>query len=295
MMPVMIPTRSVRVGSRFLFAAVVISFALSLSGKSNRSNDEEKFSSQSMAAMDKKKELIHQELGTLRAHPWAGEYHYGDGLGVNVHLSLAPKSGFVFTWHGCLGLYDLNYGEVQETDGKIRLIFTHPNDREGFQGIAPELIPILWGRRHYLVPSDGLVEFANEINSGSEPGRNGGSRFLLRAGDESKLVRGLPALPAPYSAYLLNRPIQARISSVTESRLEKSTRTTTVVLDVGSEQGVLEGMEFFLYSPAAVFESARITHVHSSDSEAEIVQFQVDEKVGRPSINWRLSTRMRGN
>jgi hypothetical protein len=61
-----------------------------------------------------------RELKTLKAHAWAGKYHYGDGLGVNVDLSLAPKSGFVFTWHGCLGLYDLNYGGVEEADGRIR-------------------------------------------------------------------------------------------------------------------------------------------------------------------------------
>jgi hypothetical protein len=40
----------------------------------------------------------------------AGQYYYGEG--VNFELSLAPKSGFAFTWNCCLGLYHMNYDDV---------------------------------------------------------------------------------------------------------------------------------------------------------------------------------------
>src|SRR5438477_12939061 len=73
---------------------------------------DERFSEASVAASDMRTKKIQQELGHLKDHNWAGEYYFGDGLGVNVSLALAPESGFVFSWHGCLGLYDLNYGDV---------------------------------------------------------------------------------------------------------------------------------------------------------------------------------------
>jgi hypothetical protein len=249
-----------------------------------------KFSRWAKAGAERKTELINQELENLKNHPWAGKYYYGDGLGVNVNLSLAPKSGFVFMWNGCLGLYDLNYGGVGEADGRIRLVFKYPNDRKGFQGIAPELIPIVWGQRHYLIPADGIIDFANAINAGFEPTTTLRGSFLLRAGDELKAVHGQPNIPSEYSDYLLRHPIKAEISAIKGSRIRDSARITTVVLNVGSARGVKQGMEFHVYSPSTIFESARITSVESSNSEARIVQYEVDEKCRRPSIDWKFST-----
>lgn len=274
----------------FLLAAVIGVLAPNSWGQVASGKVEDKLSEQSQAASERKKKLITQELHTLKDHPWAGDYYYGDGLGVNVRLSLAPKSGFVFTWNGCLGLYDLNYGDVVEMDGKIKLIFKYPNERKGFQGIPPELIPIVWGKRHYLIPADAVVGFANAINAGFEPGRTVGSDFLLRDRDERKAVSGQPNIPVQYSGYILKAPIKAEISAIKGSRLEDSARITTVMLNVGSEQGVKEGMKFYVYSPAAIFESAQITTVESSNSEARIVQDLADEKRGRPSTDWKLST-----
>lgn len=278
-------------GSTFLFAVVIGFVVLSLGGRVVWGKDGKKFSKRSKTALEAKKAVIDQELHALPAHPWAGRYYYGDGLGVNVALSLAPKSGFAFTWNGCLGLYDLNYGDVVEVDGRITLVFKYPNDQKRFQGIAPELIPIAWGERHYLVPADEVVRFANAINAGFEPSGSKSRRFLLREGDELKEVQGKPSLPSSYSEYLLKQPIKAEISSIEKSRLEDDTRITTVTLNVGSAQGVKQGMEFYVYSPENIFEWAQITSVDSSHSEAEVVQRAADEKYnGRPSTDWKLST-----
>ena len=58
------------------------------------------------------------------AWPWSGQYYAGDGVGFNLQFAIAPKAGFVFWRHGCLGgLYDLNYGPFEEKDGCIRLSF----------------------------------------------------------------------------------------------------------------------------------------------------------------------------
>src|SRR4030095_1837931 len=60
---------------------------------------------------------IRAELLNLPKHAWAGDYYRGDGLGVNVSLLIAPEAGFVFTWDGCLGRYDWNYGNVRVVAG----------------------------------------------------------------------------------------------------------------------------------------------------------------------------------
>src|SRR5438128_6024543 len=154
------------------------------------------------------------EVKRLAEHEWAGEYYAGDGLGVNTSLSIAPKSGFVFEWHGCLGLYDRNYGAVVSTNNRLRLSFTFENQQKGFQGIAPELIPVRWGDRRYLVPADDVVGFCNRVNDGSEPRDGAHGFFLLRKDDEKKQVAGSPKVPKEFEPYLLSEPIVAEIVSV---------------------------------------------------------------------------------
>jgi hypothetical protein len=218
---------AIRAASILLSAALVWFLYLNLPTQATRVlafRDWGKFSKKSEAASEAQRKLIEQELKSLHEHPWAGHYYYGDGLGVNVRLDLAPRSGFVFTWHGCLGLYDLNYGKVEETGGRVKLVFRFPNDQKGFQGIASELIPVFWGERHYLIPPDRVVDFTNAINAGFEPRSGLHGRFLLNGGDELKPVRGKPNIPSQYSAYLLEHPIEAEISSVKESRVEDSER-----------------------------------------------------------------------
>jgi len=204
---------------------------------SQERNSEGKLSNSSVASSEAQTRKILREIHNLGNHEWAGQYYYGDGLGVNVELTLAPQGGFVFTWHGCLGLYDLNYGDVAFTQGTVKLLFKYPNDREkGFQGIAPEFVPVHWGQRHYLIPADGMIQFTNAINSGMQPGALGGRswRLLLRRGDEQKKAEGLPDIPSEYLKYILQEPVTAQVSSITETRMENERRVTRVTLNVGA-------------------------------------------------------------
>lgn len=98
------------------------------------------------------------EISQLQGHPWAGKYYFGDGLGVNSHLTIAPKSGFVFEWHGCLGCYDRNWGEVQERDGALHLDFHFPNGQADYSGCAPVLVPLDQDEKRYLVEPSQLDE-----------------------------------------------------------------------------------------------------------------------------------------
>jgi len=253
---------------------------------------DQRFSQASVAASEVQTKEIHQELRHLNDHDWAGEYYFGDGLGVNVSLALAPQSGFVFSWHGCLGLYDLNYGGVAFTDGSVKLLFKYPNKQEGFEGIAPELLPIQWGRRHYLIAVDRIVDFTNAINAGTEPRPSAffGGRFLLRRGDEKKPVSGQPSLPSEFLSYILAEPINARISFVEQSRVEQSRRTTYVRIEVGSIDGLKPGMELYVHSPSRIFDTAVVTDVSEHSARAVIKQVELTDPV--PSTDWELSSKL---
>jgi hypothetical protein len=230
-----------------------------------------KFSKRADANLAARKKQVQQELQLLKVDSWAGHYYYGDGLGVNVELSLAPKSGFAFTWNGSLGLYDMNYGDVVESSGKIRLVPKLPNGHKPFEGIAQEFLPIVWGDRHYLIAADEVVKFANAVNAGFEPREGAWGTLLLRREDVSKSAVGSPSLPLQYSDCLLKHPIDAEIASIKNSQIKESERFTTVVLNVGVLQGVKKGMEFYLYVPAGLYASATVTDVNDTSSEAENV------------------------
>jgi hypothetical protein len=259
---------------------------------------DEKLSAASQAAADAREERIREELAQLKGHEWAGEYYWGDGLGVSVTLLAAPKSGFAYRWHGCLGLYDLNYGGVEATGARLKLRQELPNGREHYVGIDSELISVLWGVRHYLIASDKMRAFVHDVNAGFEPRHEVFGEFLLRRGDERKATRGAPDIPAEYRNLLLAVPIRTRISSVGMSRTqgvsgcESKGHVTPVVLNAGSANGVRPGMEFYPFRPAgARWWSVRVTKVEAGSSVAEVDQCAADAP---PSPKWKLSTRAPG-
>jgi len=86
------------------------------------SQQDENLSDISQAAATARAWQIKAELAQLKTHEWAGEYYEGDGEGENISLLTAPKAGFVFRWQGCLGLYGLNYGSVEATSGRLKLL-----------------------------------------------------------------------------------------------------------------------------------------------------------------------------
>lgn len=236
-----------------------------------------------------REKAIRKELKSAPADDWSGGYYYGDGLGVNVTLVYAPESGFVFTWHGCLGLYDQNYGDVRLDGGRLRLVPRLPNyPSKGFQGISEDFYRVRWGARHYLISSDEMVRFTNAVNAGFEPRKYPHGRFLLKDGDEKKEVSGPPPIPVEYTDYILRTPLDAHIVSVGKSRSNDPFVVHTVVLNVGRVEGVRKGMEFFVIG--CNYGDATVLKVDDHSSEAELSVFQSDEK---PSPGQKLSTRVR--
>jgi len=239
---------------------------------------------------------IPEEIKALGNHPWAGQYYFGDGLGVNVSLILAPQSGYLFEWHGCLGLYDRNYGAATWKKDRLRLSFTFPNERKGFQGIAEEFVPVAWGDRKYLIPVNDIVGFCNRVNDGFEPREGMHGFYLLRDGDEKKDVKGLPSVPEEFRPYLLARPIEAKIISVGQYTTHPSVcdwkfKLTPVTLNCGKNKGLLKGMELHVVEPEDVVESVEVTKVGAETAEATMTQ--IGEEQAGPQIGWKLSTRFR--
>jgi hypothetical protein len=255
--------------------------------------DQAKRSAATEAAAKAQRKAILSEIQKLPDHDWAGEYYAGDGLGVNTTLALAPGAGFVFEWHGCLGLYDRNYGTVTATNGVIRLACAFENQQKGFQGIAPALVPIAWGSRHYLVPATEVIDFCNSVNDGGEPRTDMHGTFFLRTGDEKKAVAGLPQVPAAFRGYLLVKPVEATIIRVGSSTTRPSVadwkfKDTPVTLDAGTNAGLRVGMELVVTEPSNMVESVRISKVTAD--RAEGVMTQIGEEEPGPQMGWRLST-----
>jgi len=139
------------------------------------------------------------------------------------------------------------------------------------------------------------MEFTNAINAGTEPnsvfgGRSG--RFLLRRGDEKKGVSGLPSLSAEYLRNILPVPVETKISSVLQTRTEKSRRITYVALGAGTAEGLKKGMELFVHYPANVYATAAITAVDEHSARAVIEQEEFELRDPAPSVGWRLSTKL---
>jgi hypothetical protein len=191
-------------------------------------------------------------------------------------------------------LYDRNYGTVTVTNNRIRLRFNFENKREGFEGIAPELIPVTWGPRHYLIPADGVVGFCNEINEGREPRTDGHGSYFLRRGDEGKAVTGFPSIPEEYRRYLLTKPIEATITAVGRYTTRPSVadwkfKETPVTIDAGSQQSLRVGMKLFVTKPENIVESVKITRTDETRSEGTMLQ--IGEEEPGPKAGWQLSTR----
>jgi hypothetical protein len=257
---------------------------------------DERHSASADAAAKTRRALILAEVKDLDADDWAGDYYAGDGLGANLSLCLAPRAGFVFEWHGCLGLYDRNYGAVVSKDGRIRLQFTFKNTREGYQGIAAELVPVRWEARRYLVPADDVIGFCNYVNHGSEPRTIAHGFYLLRRGDETRKVAGWPELPPEYRDYLLSKPVEATVLAVGPSTTRPSIaggnyKDTQLTLDAGKQQGLKAGMTLVVTQPDDRFESVRIREVE--DHRAEAIMTQFGEEAPSPKVGWRLSTSSR--
>lgn len=250
-------------------------------------------------AVETRRDAIDHEIARSAGHPWAADYYEGDGLGANIRLSIAPRTGVAATWHGCLGLYGANLGAVfPEQGGALRLDFEQPNAAR-FGGFPDRLVPVQWGARRYLIKPGETTDFVAAIQSGLEPRTQSWGRFLLADGDELKPVSGLPNLPAPDRARIRLRAVGAEILEVGEpQRTEKTDGLCyaryPVRLSVDGD-GLLnpgEKLERLDRSSALTDIAVRDASPGIASGVAEV--FEVDcgkpNQDDTPSIGWRLTT-----
>ena len=192
----------------------------------------------------------------------AGDYYFGDGLGVNCSLKLGPDGRFSFGWRGCLGVYDQNAGAAKVEAGHLILKPERPNVREGFRGTATDFIPVRWGGRLYLIPEGDGREFCNAVNQGTEPRDRVHGRYYLRRDDWEKKVKGRPDLPKAWEPLLLRGPLRGRVIEVQGGDRAR--------VDLGSDGGVWKGMEFWMDAPTTSASS------RSSRSQGDVLG-RVDE------------------
>jgi len=164
----------------------------------------------------------------------AGDYYFGDGLGVNCSLTVTAKGNFRFLWSGCLGTYDQNQGTASLKEGVLHIAPQKPNLRDGFRGTPTDFYPVRWGARMYLIPTNDMVEFCSDFNQGTEPRRGNYGDYYLRRKDGDKPVSGKPSVSEQWTRFLLDRPVRGKITQLIGKQ--------EAWIDKGSADGLLAGM-----------------------------------------------------
>lgn len=236
------------------------------------------------------------------AHPawvreWAGEYFCGDGLGVNVRITLGPEGDIVYTWNGCMGLYDSQIAKVREVrEDRLVLDLEKPADFPNGMGFMDEEIALVrWGERRYLVPMAKMQDFCNAVNDGFErrhagmtaPAR-GESRVSIRGGGWLEPPEGLPEVPAEARQWLLPAPVVASVTSLSNIDVRRETghswaeATADVVIDAGSAQGLKPGMGLLGRTPAPRSSRVDLLDVRENESSGRLTM-TVHDHEGRTS------------
>ncbi|MEQ1895074.1 MAG: hypothetical protein ABL998_21250 [Planctomycetota bacterium] len=257
------------------------------------------------AVLKTRRRAIEAELATLGEHPWAGWYYEGDGLGHNVRLGIAPVAGATYTLSGCLGLYDLNHGEIRSVDARgielYLVIDPRQNDRTWRASLpratmSSRWVPVSWGTERFLIPECQLIAFCNDVNSGGD-----GGNFPRREADGAQheprhRPEGMPALPSAYAPFLLERELEAALEGTREP-LSVGTYAggspekflVTAEIPLGTEQGLLPGMLF--HAPAEKRGEAEVVHVEPGRALLEFRFAKHDEARDIPRDGWRVTTR----
>ena len=225
---------------------------------------------------------------------WAGDYYFGDGLGRNVSMSLAPVSGVAVTWQGCLGTYAADKGRViPQADGSLLLKYEQPNDQESL-GLAEHVLPVAWGDRMYMLSEKELPAFVSAVNLGDEPRKAAQGSFFMREGDERHRVYGMPVLPTAQQSLIREVPLEVGVVSANrlhDNRTDPFVCRYRLELDHGANDGLAVGMKLLAIGGGA---GNRITLEQTTPTRAigTVMLFgdECTEMDRRPSTKTRFTT-----
>lgn len=194
----------------------------------------------------------------------AGEYSYGNGFDMNCTLEISAEGRFLFKLWNCETVVDQSSGRITITDG---LIMLHPDkQRDSWpRGTASVMVPVVWGKRLYLVPQNDIAGFSNQVNRGLEPVSRGGiNSYYLREGDWDRPVEGKPQLPDGWENQLLDEPVTGVIAG-----RDPSNRW---IINLGKYHNIYEGMELSAWaSDRRRFVNLLVTEIGEHTSAVEIV------------------------
>jgi len=162
----------------------------------------------------------------------AGEYYLGDGLGMNVNLSILPDARYSLISSGCTGVHYRELGFVQESKGQYVLSPSGPSE----PSIKRTLVLIGWGQRHYLIPPDEMQELRDAIIEGREPREDAHGRFFIRL--PIAPADGLPDSPPAWADALREGLLLGRVTGVSAVGIAKVGRAT---VSLGAKEGLREG------------------------------------------------------
>lgn len=200
-------------------------------------------------------EAIEAELASGEALPaWAGEYFFGNGLGRNVTLWVAPEAGCAALWTGCMGPYGEAQGTLSLEGSHLRLHLEGDNNPGAFGDFWTEYVPVAWGERAYLVPPEQGLAFADEVRLGLEPREFMHGIVPLRRGDEELEVSGPCAALEELAPVERRGPMTAEVVECLVVRVPGGGGSSDfgrclVRLDRGLEGGYYRGMEVELDLP----------------------------------------------
>jgi hypothetical protein len=180
--------------------------------------------------------LLRDEVAELAGkHPWAGHYKSVDVDTADEFL-VAPTHGWVRLRHGIGAPRFVGAGSIEVVADRLRL---SDDGQVSNAAAVPELLPVRWDRRRYLLFPYGIASFLNDVNAGREQRKAIRSR-LVWGGDT--YAQGRPELPPEFAKSVLEPPLVARVSRVEPCPPIDEGVNASVELDVGSDHGAYVGM-----------------------------------------------------
>lgn len=183
-----------------------------------------------------------------------GDYYFGDGLGVNCSLTLTNDHYFTFRWTGCVGEYDRNQGRWEMQGDMLVLIPERPKPTEGFSGINVRFVPVLWGKKVYLVDEYEMPGFCATAGD-----REKSLLDDIHGLDYAKLEEtpgqprtGKPVLPARYEEFYAKGEVIAHVAAAKTDGTVTLKRQGNRPLEVGMRLVIsgYEGIEVRVTSAA---------------------------------------------
>jgi hypothetical protein len=238
-----------------------------------------------------KYEVISGKLSAGPADEWAGTYSREIGPTWSEVLVWDLQNGFAAFRDTCSDgpRAWVNYGGASLRNGLV--MFSAELSRKDefvLELPAAEFTPIKWGEQHWLVPSDKLSLFAYAVNS-----RSGDPYEIayLKSDDRDKRQSRYPDLPRPLRRLLRQPPIKTR---VIEIKPKTEAWHPSMTIDAGKDNGVIEGMSFWVVGQKGITFTVTVAEVGASNSVVRVTEAgrsQDFEKDIVPAIGWRFTSR----